>query len=129
MRDAQTSFAVNLNSARFDGEVKILENKLEIGIEVGLKGRYEVRGVIFGTDTSGELKPLAMTMTAKWLESGTQSIKLDIDQTLIKDSGLSAPFTLKNVQLTNQSYLAPVQQIVSGLRILDIQPKMDSNRR
>jgi hypothetical protein len=129
MRDAQTSFAVNLNTANFDGQLKMLSNKIDIGIEVGLKGRYEVRGVLFGSDPSGTLKPLAMTMTAKWLESGKQSIELDIDQKIVYDSGLTAPFVLRNLQLTNQTYLAPVQQITSGLRILDAQKDRESNIR
>lgn len=119
LRDAQTSFAVNLNSAKFNGQLKQQANSIDIGVSVGAGGRYEVRGVLMGTDKNGDLKPFAMTMTANWLEKGAQNIKLDIDQKLVAESGLSAPFQLKNVQLMNQSHLAPVQTVVSGIRLLD----------
>jgi hypothetical protein len=119
MRDAQTSFAVNLNTARIDGQLKMHSNKLELGVEVGVKGRYELRGVVFGTDSKGELKPLSMTMSAQWLEQGTQSLSLDIDQKILSESGLKAPFAIRNIQLSNQTYMAPVQQLPSGINLID----------
>lgn len=116
MRDAQTSFAVNLNTAQFDGTLVKTDQNLKVGIDVGLEGRYEVRGVIMGTDAKTfEQKPIAMTMAASWLAKGSQSIELAIEEKLIKGSGLIAPFSLKNVQLTNQTFMAPVQTVKSGI--------------
>jgi len=121
MRDAQTSFAVNLNTAAFNGDLNMMKNTIQIGIEVGLAGRYEVRGVLMGADAkTGELKPIAMTMSADWLKAGTQSISLKIDNKLIAESNLIAPFELKNIQLSNQTYFAPVQTVQSGIKLLDI---------
>ena len=119
MRDAQTSFAVNLNTAEFSNNLKMTANSIEVGINVGLEGRYEVRGVLMGTNKAGKTQPLAMTMTANWLTTGQQSITLKLNPRLITESGLSAPFSIKNVQLTNQTYLAPVQTIKSGIDIID----------
>lgn len=119
MRDAQTSFAVNLNTAEFSNNLKMTANTIEVGVNVGLEGRYEVRGVLMGTNKAGDIQPVAMTMTADWLTTGQQSISLKLDTQLITESGLSAPFALKNVQLTNQTYLAPVQTIKSGINMLD----------
>ena len=119
MRDAQTSFAVNLNTAQFDGQLKISESNLKVGIQVGLEGRYEVRGVVMGTDAKTlKQTPIAMTMTAAWLTEGTQSLSLPIDKKLLQESGLIAPFSIKNVQLNNQTYLAPVQTVKSGINLL-----------
>ena len=120
MRDAQTSFAVNLNTAAFDNNLNMIKGNVQVGINVGLAGRYEVRGVLMGTDPqSKELKPIAMTMAANWLKTGTQSITLPIDKSLITESHLIAPFTIKNVQLNNQTYFAPVQTIKAGINIID----------
>ncbi len=119
LRDAQTSFAVNLNTAKFDGQLKMSDTSLKIGVQVGLQGRYEVRGVLMGTDSQSlELKPIAMTMSAAWLNKGVQELDLPIDTKMLHDSGLIAPFSIKNVQLTNQTYLAPVQTIKSGINLL-----------
>lgn len=117
MRDVQTSFAVNLNTAEFNNTLKMSTNNIEVGINVGLEGRYEVRGVLMGTNKAGKMQPIAMTMTADWLTAGQKSIALKLDSKLIAESGLTAPFSLKNVQLTNQTYLAPVQTIKSGINI------------
>jgi len=120
MRDAQTSFAVNLNTAAFSGKLSLLKNTVNIGVDVAIEGRYEVRGVLMGTNTEGQLKPFAMTMTADWLKVGENSLALPIDAKSTANSGLSAPFAIKNVQLTNQTYLAPVQTVVEGIKLVDI---------
>lgn len=127
MRDVQTSFAVNLNTAEFNNNLKVSTNSIEVGVNVGLEGRYEVRGVLMGTNKEGVLQPIAMTMTADWLTPGQQAINLKLDSKIIAESGLSAPFLLKNVQLTNQTYLAPVQTIKSGIRIsgLEFENELD----
>ncbi len=117
MRDVQTSFAVNLNSAEFTNNLKMTANTIEVGVNVGLEGRYEVRGVLMGINKAGEMQPLAITMTADWLSVGQKTIALELDAKLIAESGLSAPFSLKNVQLTNQTYLAPVQSIQAGIKL------------
>ncbi len=118
MRDAQTSFAVNLKTAEFTDNLRMSSDNLQVGINVGLEGRYEVRGVLMGTNGTGELQPIAMTMSANWLEAGQSSISLPLDAKIIAESGLSAPFAIKNLQLINQTYLAPVQTIKDGINIL-----------
>ena len=119
MRDAQTSFAVNLNTAQFNGQLTVSDYNIKVGIEVGHEGRYEVRGVLMGTDANSlEIKPIAMTMSAAWLNVGDKSIDLKIDDKMIQESGLIAPFSIKNVQLSNQTYLAPVQTIKQGINLL-----------
>ncbi|HFC30833.1 MAG TPA: DUF4785 family protein, partial [Oceanospirillales bacterium] len=129
MRDAQTSFAVNLNTAAFTNDLNLQENKLTLGVNVGVEGRYEVRGVLMGTNKAGQLQPIGMTMVAAWLNTGTQSINLPLDKSLIDESNLSAPFVIKNVQLTNQTYLAPVQTIKAGINLIDFNFKEEINNK
>ena len=121
MRDAQTSFAVNLNTAQFSSDLKLVNNTLQVGLNVGLAGRYEVRGVLMGTDVnSKQLRPIAMTMSANWLEAGIQSISLPLDAKILAETHLKAPYVIKDVRLSNQTYLAPVQTVESGIRIVEI---------
>lgn len=118
MRDAQTSFAVNLNTAKFDGQLNTVKTGIQLGIQVGLAGRYEAKGVLMGHDAKTQaLKPIAMTMAAAWLNTGTQTITIPIDEKLIQESGLVAPFVLKNIELNNQTYLAPVQTVKAGIHL------------
>ncbi len=118
LRDAQTSFGVNLNTAKFDGQLQMSDANIKVGVQVGLEGRYEVRGVLMGTDANtSEQRPIAMSMAADWLKAGSQTITLPIDEKLMQESGLIAPFSIKNVQLTNQTYLAPVQLIKTGIKL------------
>ncbi len=121
MRDAQTSFAVNLNSAEFTNKLTLANNKLKIGVNVGVAGRYEVRGVIMGSNKTGQLQPIAMTMAASWLAEGQQDISLPITAKLMAQSNLNAPYFIKNITLTNQTYLAPVQKINSGIKLVNFQ--------
>jgi hypothetical protein len=120
MRDAQTSFAVKLNTAEFSSNLKMSKISIKVGVDVGLEGRYEVRAVLMGTNKAGQMQPIAMTMTADWLKTGQQAINLRLDQAIIAKSGLSTPFALRNIQLTNQTYLAPVQTIKSGINLTGI---------
>ncbi|WP_395377698.1 DUF4785 domain-containing protein [Marinicella sp. W31] len=117
LRDAQSSFAVNLNTARFNGSLNAANNALSIGVEVADAGRYEIRGVLMGTDRQGQLRPLAMLMSARWLNPGHSNIAFDLEPLANKNAAFSAPFVIRQLQLTNQSRLAPVQMVNSGITL------------
>ncbi len=117
LRDAHSSFSVELNSARFNGRLEWQDNRLEVGITNALEGRYEVKGILYGVDADGAAQPFAVTMSAAWLKVGEQAISLDVRQKLLQDSGLSAPFELRNVQLVNQSLISPVQTVLAGIAL------------
>ncbi len=128
LRDAQSGFAVTHNSAAFNGRLALEQQQLSIGITASLAGRYEVKGVLYGHDSSGQARPLAMLMSANWLQAGDHNIPLALDQNLITQSGLNAPFELRNVQLFNQSLMAPVQTVEQGIAINAL-PLAEAHRR
>lgn len=108
-RDAKTSFSVSRPTARLSGaastELAAADGlSISLALEVASPGRYELRGVVYGSDASGALKPFAMAHAARWLEPGTGSIALNIGQ-LAAQSGLSAPFELRDLQLNDQARL------------------------
>ena len=117
LRDAQSSFAVHMNTARFSGALNSNKNSLDIGVEVAQAGRYEVRGVLMGTDRQGQLQPLAMLMSARWLNAGNGNISFDLEPVANKNAAFTAPFVIRQIQLTNQSLLAPVQSVNSGITL------------
>ena len=130
MRDAKIGFAVKLNTAAFDNSLNLTKNSIQLGINVGLAGRYEVRGVLMGTDPkSQQLQPIAMTMAANWLTAGSQSISLPLDRKFIAESQLVAPYAIRGIQLNNQTYFAPVQSVQQGIDLFEFELQDDQQIR
>lgn len=117
LRDASTAFAVNLPSAQFDGQLHVNGQQLELGIDNALASRYEIRGTLLGTDAQGQVQPIALLMTAQWLSAGTHRMAFDWPSQLVTESGLQAPFTVAEVELKNQSLMAPVHQVKGGFSL------------
>jgi hypothetical protein len=104
-RDLKLAFSVAPAAGRFTGLVEQNLGQgldLNIGLEVAIGGRYQVNGEIFGTDSSGQLQPLAFAQSAAMLEAGRGSIDLAVDAQTIASTGLSAPFEVRNLQLLDQ---------------------------
>ncbi len=125
LRDASTAFAMNLASAQFNQQLKLENGQLSLGIENGTAGRYEIRGTLLGHDEQGSQKPIALMMTAQWLAAGDQSLAFDWPTDLIKMSGLQAPFVVAEIELKNQSLMAPVQRVEAGVMITQLTESMD----
>lgn len=117
-RDLRTSFAVTEATARFSGEVvpsiDAAGFKADLTVEAGVAGRYEVRGILMGTDEAGALQPLAMGHSAVWLEAGEGDITLSYDAHLIEESGLQAPFKVQDLRLIHQNRMGLVQHQRNG---------------
>jgi len=72
--------------------------------------RYEVRAELYGTDAKGDLIPVMESHAAQTFQPGKQQIKLQFDQNLITNKGVSAPFELRNIRLIDQKQLGLVDQ-------------------
>lgn len=117
LRDASTAFAVHMPTAQFNGQLSNVAKKLAIGIEVATPSRYEISGVLMGLNENQEKQPIALMMSAKWLEAGVDAIQFDLPVELMKQSGLTAPYSIEQVSLKNQSLMVPVQSVSQGIRI------------
>lgn len=121
MRSARTSFAAHLPTAGLRGDVAVERSReglrLGFGVDVAAAGRYEVRGVLFGTNrASGELVPVAAVHAADWLEtSGTLS--LELDRELLRASGTVAPFELRDLRLLDQGRMGVLHRQAVALRV------------
>ena len=120
-RDAKTSFSVSHPTARLSGEAVSVQAKsgrvaLTLPLEVGAAGRYELRGVLYGTAKGGSMQPFAIAHSARWLEPGKgEGITLDFGDLAAK-SGLAAPYELRDLSLNDQARLGLLETRARALR-------------
>lgn len=119
-RGARTAFACALPTARLDGQVTIKPGRTDagvqvpasvrLGIEVAAAGRYEVSGLLYGTDAAGQLRPMAAAQAAAWLEPGSRTLELTLERGAVAGSPLKAPFELRGLRLADQSRMGVLHQ-------------------
>lgn len=116
-RDARTAFAVAAPTARLGGSVDVDATRLRINVPVqaGSPGRYEVRGTLYATASDGTLAPVSEAHAAAWLESGNGSLALAFDRSHVP-TGFGAPFEVLQLELNDQTRLAPLERREQALR-------------
>lgn len=122
LRTVRTAFACAEATARLTGEATLDQmstNALvaRLGVETAVAGRYEVRGVLFGTNGAGQLVPGAVAHSAAWLEAGSGDIRLMVDAETLATAGLSAPFEVRDLTLIDQGRLGVLHRQARGLEI------------
>lgn len=119
-RDLKVAVSIAAPTARLtnkidsNGETGL---KVDLGVEVAAAGRYQISGEVWGTDGDGSLQPLAMTQTAAVLEPGEGRLRLDVPASLVQESGLSAPFEVRDVRLVDQGRMAVLEARSRGFSI------------
>lgn len=122
LRDAKTSFALAEPTARLRNQARIGYDKsgamsLDLALDVASPGRYELRGVLYGSTAQGTLKPFAIAHSARWLDVGEGHIRLNFSPELMTGSGLAAPFELRDLRLNDQSRHGHLETRARALRI------------
>lgn len=109
-RNGRVPFSYDEMTASMGGKVQIVggDKNLKAMVPVSVKqdSRFEVRGVLYGTDKAGNMKPIMKTHTAQNLGRGAGQIMMEFDAKILANSGLSAPYELRNVELRDQSQMA-----------------------
>ncbi len=120
-RSARTAFAVALPTARLSGAVAPVAGRDGVGIAVGIEtaaaGRYELRGVLYGTDRQGELVPAAVAHSADWLAVGAGELALAVDGKPLAESGLTAPWEIRDLRLIDSGRLGLLERRLRGARV------------
>ncbi|MDD5036328.1 MAG: DUF4785 family protein [Methylococcaceae bacterium] len=120
-RDASTAFAVAWPSARLSGTVDVTGDAKQITanvkVETAAAGRYEVRGMLFGTDKDGTAKPIAVAHAGAWLEPGEGQLGLSFQRDAVQASGLVAPFSVMDLRLIRQDRLMLLQRQQLGFDV------------
>jgi hypothetical protein len=120
-RDVRVALAVVAPTARLTGEVvagpgsRGQGRSLQVAVEVGTAGRYELRTVLFGTDGGGNRVPMAELHSAAWLEPGQRSLRLDLP--VAARGAARAPYELRDLRLTDQGAVALLERRARALVI------------
>ncbi len=124
-RDAKTAFASSLPTARLDGTARLASDRntdsldIEFGVDVAAEGRYEVRGVLYGSGARGQMMPFAIGHSAAWLRPGANTLTLTYDASLISGpDALGPPYELRDLRLLNQGNLELLERREHGLSIV-----------
>lgn len=117
-RNAKVAFAVAQPTARIEAVAdstmmknSVVPSSVDISLQVASEGRYEVSALIYGASNKKLSLPFMLSRSAYYLAPGEHTVKLQLDTNIIKDSGLKAPYMVKNVRLMDQSRLALLQQM------------------
>lgn len=119
-RDLKVAVNIAVPTARLTEQVAAAADNgltVDLGLEVATAGRYQVSGQVWGTAGDGSLQPLAMAQTAAVLDPGKGQLQLEVPAKLVLESGLGAPFQVREVQLRDQGRMALLESRSRGLTI------------
>jgi len=105
-RTVRAAFAVAAATARLDGRVERVDGRdlvLRLGVETAAVGRYEVRGILWGTTTEGAMAPIAVAHSAATLGTGRSELDLVFTGDLVAQAPARAPYELRDLQLMDQT--------------------------
>lgn len=117
-RDAKVAFAVAQPTARFSGQVQVdaAQRAVRLPLQIGAPGRYEARGTLYATGPDATLRPVALAHSAAWFDAaGTGELLLAFDSVALP-AGYAAPFELRDLQLQDQSRMAPIESRAVAVR-------------
>ena len=118
LRDGKVAFAVAQPTARFSGQASpdTASRRVSLPLQVAAPGRYEARGTLYATGADGQLKPVAQAHAAAWFDgAGQGALVLPFDQAPLP-AGFGAPYELRELQLQDQSRMAPIESRAQALR-------------
>lgn len=122
LRDARTAFSYSVPSARFTGAVRTVPVRmrdpvvyLEFDVEVAAASRYQIGGVLYGTDQSGAKVPVAMAQRAERLEPGVHGMTLLFGPDVLDGAKAGAPWEIRDLQLVNQADMGLQEQRIQAL--------------
>ena len=112
-RHAKVAFALSRDTAKLAGASIVEKDGLSANVRLVAKeaGRYEVRGVLYGTDARGQLVPVMETHAAQSTNAGSDSIKLPFDASILAQANVKAPYELRDVRLYDQKQLGLVDTL------------------
>lgn len=118
LRDGKVAFAVARPTARFSGQAAPDPSSRQVALplQMAAAGRYEARGTLYATARDGQLKPVAQAHAAAWFDGpGAGQLVLPFDQAALP-AGFGAPYELRDLQLQDQSRMAPIESRALALR-------------
>ena len=112
-RHAKVSFGLSRDTAALRGAA--IKNNKGLSADVNFvakeASRFEVRGVLYGTNRKGRLVPVMETHAAQNTNAGAETIKLAFDAAILKKAGVKAPYELRDVRLFDQKQLGMIDTL------------------
>jgi hypothetical protein len=111
MRSLRLAFPVAMPTAKLDRKVALADSNggisVNFGVEAAQAGRYEVRGVLYGT-VQGALKPVGVAHAAQWMEPGSGTIALTFAPEL--RAAATGPYEIRELFLLDQGRMGVLQR-------------------
>lgn len=111
LRSLRLAFPVAMPTAKLDRKVALADSHggiaVNFGVEAAQAGRYEVRGVLYGT-VQGALKPIGVAHAAQWLEPGSGMIALTFAPDL--RAAATGPYEIRELFLLDQGRMGVLQR-------------------
>jgi hypothetical protein len=123
LRDARTAVMVSQPNARLLGsaDLKALDGgvAVQLPVETSSTGRFELRGTLYGSNSQGELKPMAIAHSAEVLAAGRGTLELRFPADVL-NGALGAPYALRDLNLSDQSRMSLSERRQHALEITDL---------
>jgi len=110
-RNDKFAFAITQPTARMTGNLVVNKTAATVSLDVASEGRYEVSGIVYGKNNKGVLTQIMLSRSAYYLSPGEQEVELRFDNDILRKSGITAPYSIKNLKLMDQSRMAVLQQL------------------
>ena len=108
-RDVRTAFAVSQPTAKFVGSAnQTADLHVSVPVQAGSAGRYEARGTLYATASDGQLRAVSEAHAAAWMQPGQHTLQLPFSKAHLP-SGYGAPYELRQLELHDQSRMAPLE--------------------
>ncbi len=116
-RDTRTAFAVAQPTAKFAGSFGHDRRSLRVSLPVqaASPGRYEARGTLYATAMDGSLRPVSQAHSAAWMSPGDGMLVLQFAKSHVP-RGYGAPYEVRELELNDQSRMAPLESRERGAR-------------
>jgi hypothetical protein len=123
LRDARTAVMVSQPSARLLGSADLKSHDggvaVQLPVETSAAGRFELRGTLYGSDSHGELKPMALAHSAELLAAGRGTLELRFPADVLTGA-LGAPYALRDLNLSDQSRMSLSERRQHALEIAEL---------
>lgn len=118
-RDVRTAIGIAQPTARLGGDYDFDAGalRLDLPLQVGSPGRYQVGAVLYATGSDGVARPIAQAQAAAWLEAGARRLALAFDREHVPGS-YGAPFEVRFLELKDQTRMGLLETRERAARIL-----------
>lgn len=119
-RDVRTAIAIAQSTAKLAGAYTFDAGnlRLEVPLQVGSTGRYQVGATLYATGSDGVARPVSQSHSAAWLNAGSQRLTLAFDRAHVP-GGYGAPYEVRFLELKDQTRMGTLETRERAARIAD----------